>query len=295
MLNIFNLMKRKKSRSDDEASDKIKINKKAKIGLALGGGGTRGIGHIGALMAFEELGIKFDYIAGTSSGSIIGALYAFGKTPEEIKEIAKGIKKNELTRGSIPFLKPAKSERLENTLNKIFGDITVFSELKIPFCAVCTNLKTGKEVDFDYGNLSKVLSASCAVPAIFTPVIYEGMHLIDGGLRNNVPADIVKKMGANVVFAVDVNHLRGKGTDSLSTISILSQTIGIIMQSKIDQTMEDAELIFKPALETFSPLKFEYIDEMIKIGYDTVMANKAKIQKMLGLSPKKIDTYFTKE
>ena len=295
MFNIFNLMKRKKSKNDDEASDKIKINKKVKIGLALGGGGTRGIGHIGALMAFEELGIKFDYIAGTSSGSIIGALYAFGKTPEEIKEIAKGIKKNELTRGSIPFLKPAKSERLENTLNKIFGDITVFSELKIPFCAVCTNLKTGKEVDFDYGNLSKVLSASCAVPAIFTPVVYEGMHLVDGGLRNNVPADIVKKMGANVVFAVDVNHLRGKGTDSLSTISILSQTIGIIMQSKIDQTMEDAELIFKPALETFSPLKFEYIDEMIKIGYDTVMANKSKIQKMLGLSPKKIDAYFTKE
>ena len=82
------------------------------------------------------------------------------------------------------------------------------------------------------------------------------MHLVDGGLRNNVPADVVKKMGANVVFAIDVNHLRGKGTNSLSTVSILAQTIGIIMQSKVDDALDDAELIFKPALETFSPLKF---------------------------------------
>ena len=101
-------------------------------------------------------------------------------------------------------------------------------------------------------------------------------------------------MGANVVFAIDVNHLRGKGTDSLSTVSILSQTIGIIMQAKIDKAMECADMIFMPALETFSPLNFDSIDEMIKIGYDTVMANKTKIQKMLGLNPKKIDNYFTK-
>lgn len=286
---------KKKGDPLDTEEEKIKVNRKVKIGLALGGGGTRGIGHIGALMAFEELGIKFDYIAGTSSGSVIGALYAFGKTPEEIREIAKGMNKKFLTRGSIPFLKPIKSEKIENALNNIFGDLTVFSELKIPFCAVCTNLINGKEVDFDYGNLAKVLSASCAVPALFTPVVYEGMHLVDGGLRNNVPADVAKKMGANVVFAIDVNHLRGKGTESLSTVSILSQTIGIIMQSKVDEALDDAELIFKPALETFSPLKFEHVDEMIKIGYDTVMANKSKIQKMLGLNPKKIDNYFTKE
>ena len=157
------------------------------------------------------------------------------------------------------------------------------------------NLKTGKEVDFDYGNVAKVVSGSCAVPGIFSPVPYEGMHLIDGGLRNNVPADVVKDMGANVVFAIDVNHLRGSGTDSLSTISVLSSTIGIIMQSKIDKTMEVADLIFEPSLENFSPLKFEEIDKMIEIGYATVMDNKSKIIKMLGLNPKKIGKYFTKK
>ena len=273
----------------------LSIYRKTKLGLALGGGGCRGIGHIGALKAFEELGIKFDYIAGTSAGSIVSSLYAMGKTADEMIEIVKGIKKKDITRGSIPFLKPAKAERLEELLNKIYGDVMVFSEMKIPLSVVCTDLKSGKEVDFDYGNVAKVVSGSCAVPGVFTPVVYEGMHLIDGGLRNNVPVDVVKNMGANVVFAIDVNHLRGTGTDSLSTISVLSSTIGIMMQSKVDKTLEMADLIFEPSLETFSPLKLEGIDEMIQIGYDTVMANKEKIKKMLEINPKKIGKYFSKD
>ena len=285
---MFDFFKRKKT---DGAG--IEIHKKAKIGLALGGGGARGIGHIGAIRAFEELGVKFDYVAGTSAGSIIGALYAFGKNSKEMEEYAKGLRKKDVTRGSIPFIKPANTEKLEEQINKAFGDITVFSEMKVPFAAVCTDLKTGKEVDFDYGNVAKVVSGSCAVPGVFTPVVYEDMHLVDGGLRNNVPADVVKKMGANVVFAIDVNHLRGTGTSSLSTISVISSTIGIMMQAKVDQTMQCADLIFKPALEQFSPLKFENIDEMIKIGYDTVMANKDKIQKILGINPNKIGKFFT--
>lgn len=283
---MFNFFRKK--------TDGVQIHRKTKIGLALGGGGCRGIGHIGAIKAFEELGIEFDYVAGTSAGSIVGALYAFGKSSAEMEQIAKTLKKNEMTKGSIPFIKPAKTERLENLLNNIFGDITVFSEMKRPLSVVCTDLKTGKEIDFDYGNVSKVVSGSCAVPGIFTPVVYENMHLVDGGLRNNVPVDVVKRMGANVVFAIDVNHLRGTGTKSLSTISVLSSTIGIMMQSKIDKTLEMADLIFEPALETFSPLKLENIDEMIKIGYDTIMANKDKIIKMLELKPTKIGKYFTK-
>ncbi len=285
---MFGFFKKKKDES------KVEISRKTKLGLALGGGGCRGIGHIGALKAFEELGIKFDYVAGTSAGSIVGSLYALGKTADEMIEIVKNIKKKDITKGSIPFIKPAKSERLEEVLNRIYGDILVFSELKIPFSVVCTDLKTGKEVDFNYGNVAKVVSGSCAVPGVFTPVVHENKHLVDGGLRNNVPVDVVKKMGANVVFAIDVNHLRGTGTGSLSTLSVLTSTIGIMMQSKIDKTLEMADLIFEPSLETFSPLKLEDIDEMIQIGYDTVMANKQKIEKMLKLNPKKIGKYFTK-
>ncbi|MBQ8425997.1 MAG: patatin-like phospholipase family protein [Clostridia bacterium] len=289
-MDIFKIFKKNK----DEKTNSMQIHKKVKIGLALGGGGVRGVGHIGALMAFEELGIHFDYIAGTSAGSIVGALYAFGKSPKEMKELALTLRKKDITRGMIPFIKPANTARIENILNSVFGDVKVFSELKIPFKAVCTDLKTGKEVDFDYGNVAKVVSASCAVPGVFTPVVYDDMHLVDGGLRNNVPADVVKNMGANVVFAIDVNHLRGTGTKSLSTVSVLSSVIGIIMQSKIDKTMEVADLIFEPALENFSPLKFDDIEEIIQIGYETVMANKDKIAKMLGLNPKRIGKYFTK-
>ena len=167
MMSLF-----KGTRKNKTNNSEIQVNKKVKIGLALGGGGARGFGHIGALMAFEELGVHFDYIAGTSVGSIIGSLYAFGKTPEEIKELALDLKRKDIIRGMIPIVKPAKSSRIEELLNKVFGDVTVFSELKIPFKVVCTDLKTGKEVDFDYGNVAKVVSGSCAVPGIFTPVVY---------------------------------------------------------------------------------------------------------------------------
>lgn len=286
MFNFF----RKKTKDENI----VEVSRKTKLGLALGGGGCRGVGHIGAIKAFEELGIKFDYVAGTSAGSIVGSLYALGKTADEMIEIAKTLRKKDVTGGSIPFIKPAKSEKLEETLNKIYGDIMVFSELKVPLTVICTDLKTGKEADFDYGNVAKVVSGSCSVPGVFTPVVHEGMHLVDGGLRNNVPVDVVKKMGANVVFAIDVNHLRGTGTQSLSTVSVLSSTIGIMMQSKIDKTLEMADLIFEPSLETFSPLKLDGIDEMIQIGYDTVMANKDKIIKMLKLNPKRIGKYFSK-
>lgn len=289
---MFSFFKRKKDRANDE--QKIEISRKTKLGLALGGGGCRGIGHIGALKAFEELGVKFDYVAGTSAGSIVASLYALGKTPDEMIQIVKSLTKKDIAKGLIPFIKPAKSEKLEELLNRVYGDIMVFSETKIPLSVVCTDIKTGKEIDFDYGNMAKVISGSCAVPGIFTPVVHEGMHLVDGGVRNNVPVDVVRKMGANVVFAIDVNHLRGTGTDSLSTISVLSSTIGIMMQAKVDKTLEMADLIFEPSLEAFSPLKLDGIDEMIQIGYDTVMSNKDKVIKMLKINPKKIGKYFLK-
>ena len=265
-----------------------------RIGIIDVGGGFRGIGHIGVIKAFDELGIDFDYVAGTSVGSLVGSLYAFGKTGKEMEEMIKVMKKKDFMKGGIPFIKPIKADRIENLLNSVFGDITVFSELKKPFVAVCTDLKTGKEIDFDYGDVAKAVSASCAVPGLFYPVVYENLHLVDGGVRNNVPVDIVKKMGANVVFAVDVNHLRGSGTLSLSTTSVLSQVVGIMMQSKVDKTLELADLIFKPSLEEYSPLKLEDAEAIIEIGYNTVMKNKDKIFKMLSIHPKKIGKVFKK-
>ena len=272
----------------------IKKDKKIKLALVLGGGGCRGIGHIGVLKAFDELGVDFDFIVGTSVGSIIGSLYAYGKTGAEIEQIVLGLKKRDIMGGGIPFVKPIKTEKIEKLLNEVFGDVKVFSELKKPLTIVCTDLKTGKEIDFNYGDVAKVVSASCAVPGIFTPVKYDDMHLIDGGVRNNVPVDVAKKMGANVVFAVDVNHLRGTGTLSLSTTSVLSQTISIMMQAKVDKTLELADLIFKPSLEQFSPLKFDNLEEMIEIGYNTVINNKDTILKMLSVKPNKIGKIFTK-
>ena len=105
MVKLWTLIFFKKNKPLD---GKIQINKSAKIGIALGGGGARGFGHIGALKAFEELGVKFDYIAGTSVGSVVGGLYAFGKTADEIAELAKKMKKSDIIKNAIPFIKPSK-------------------------------------------------------------------------------------------------------------------------------------------------------------------------------------------
>ena len=117
---MFDFLKFKKNKDNN---NDMQVHKKVKIGLALGGGGARGMGHIGALMAFEELGIKFDYIAGTSAGSLVGALYAFGKSPIEIKELALSLKKKDVLSRMIPFIKPAKSSKIEDIINKELNSI----------------------------------------------------------------------------------------------------------------------------------------------------------------------------
>ncbi|MBQ9790137.1 MAG: patatin-like phospholipase family protein [Clostridia bacterium] len=261
-------------------------HKKVKLGVAFGGGGARGIAYIGVLKAFEELGVKIDYISGTSIGSIAGAVIAFGKDSAFLADAVKTIKMKEI-RNSKLIWKPSKAQNIENILLKFFGKDIMFSELQIPFKAVCTDIKSGKEVHIDAGSVAKAVSGSCAVPGVFTPVEYGDMNLVDGMLTNNVPADVVRNMGANIIFAIDLHESRGAGTESTKLFPVLSSSLGVLLQTNVDAKLKFADLVITPNLERFKATKLEEIDAMIDEGYKSVMDRKEEIIKILSKKPKK--------
>lgn len=265
--------------------DKITVHKKVKIGFAFGGGALRGIGYIGIIKAFEELGIKADYVAGTSVGSIFGALYAAGISSTQMLEEINKLKVKDI-RDSKVIWKPSKPENIEEVLKKVFQKDLMFSELNIPLAIVAVNIKEGEEVVIKSGSVAKASSGSCAVPGVFSPVVYEDMHLVDGGLQNNIPADVVREMGANVVIAIDVNKSRGKGTDSLKIMDVLKASLGIIMQANVENKLEDADVVLLPELDKFSASKLGEIEPMVQAGYDVVMNNKDKIIKAISSPPR---------
>lgn len=273
-MGFFDFFKRKKDKKQ-----KLKEKKNIKIGLALGGGGARGFAHIGALKAFEENGIDFDFVAGTSVGSLVGALYANGYTSEQMITIGKKISVKDIKTNKIMFM-PSSTEGIQNFVKKQMGDINV-EELKKPFCAVAVDIISGKEVNIKRGNLAKAVAGSCAVPGVFNYVDFEGFRLLDGGLLNTIPSDVVKGMGADFIVAVDCNPNRGYGTEGTKYIDILSASIRILMKSNAIKGRMYADVLIEPDTKRFKSTKFDGSDEMIKEGYEATIKLIPYIKEIL--------------
>ncbi len=174
-----------------------------KLGLALGSGGSRGVAHIGFLQALEEAGVKPQYICGCSMGSVVGAAYASGMSP---KEIWKAVEKLHF----LDLISPTRqkgglfsTKKMRGLLQKYVGDIT-FAQLKTPFRCVAVDMRSQSLVEFFEGSVLDAVVASSSIPAVFHPLIKDGMRLVDGGILERVPAPQVKNMGADVVVVVDV-------------------------------------------------------------------------------------------
>lgn len=259
-------------------------NKKVKIGLALGGGGARGIAHIGVLKAFEENGITFDYVSGTSAGSIVGAMYAFGKTADEMLQIAHSIKVKDIRRSK--FFMPSKTDGIQELIKDNLGDVDI-SSAKIPFSAVAVDLISSREIAFTRGNLAKIVSGSCAVPGVFVPVEYEDMHLSDGGLQNNIPSDVPRHFGCDYVVAVDVNSTRGYGTSSLKVLDVLLATIRIMTKSNCTKGYLNADIVVAPSMKEYKSTKIDEVDAMFAEGYQAGIEAVPKILELISKKPKK--------
>ena len=201
------------------------MKEKKKLGFALGAGGSRGVAHIGFLAAMEEAGIRPDYIAGCSMGSVVGAAYAAGVSTELMFKAVRKLRLLDLvapgTRGGLFDMRKARK-----LMEKYIGDIE-FSDLKIPFRCVAVDMITQEVVEFSEGKLLDAVIASSSIPSIFTPLERDGKRLIDGGILERVPFMQVKDMGADVVVAVDVLGQRSTKEKCPTTLGVLLEAIDI--------------------------------------------------------------------
>ncbi|MCM1043214.1 MAG: patatin-like phospholipase family protein [Corallococcus sp.] len=258
-----------------------KIRRKYKLGLALSGGGTRGFAHIGALRAFDENGLKFDCVAGTSVGSLMGAAYCLGIEEKALVDFCYSVKDKDIVTSRI-FKIGSPASNIEAVADKLFGGAT-FADVKIPFACVAVDLVSGNEVVLNKGSLAKACSASCAVPVVFTPVETNGMTLVDGGVLNNIPADVCRQMGAETVISVDLNHTRGEGTTSRKFREQLSATWRILTKSTAYKGIVNSDVIIEPELRIFKNTTISGIDEMIYEGYRAAVVKMPEIKELLGI------------
>lgn len=254
---------------------KIFFKKKPKIGLALGSGGAKGAALIGVIKAFEEEGMVFDFVSGTSIGSIVGALYSLSYKAEDMLRIFETYDLS----SRVNLLKMTLSkDSLENTLDSIFQDKT-FSDTYIPFRCVATEINTGEEVVMSKGTLSKALSASAAIPPVFKPVHRNGRKLIDGAFVNAVPCDVLKNLGANIVIGVTL-HDQKSNEGIKKYLDIFYRGNGVKKANRLKQ-IDCADFVLSPPLKSFTTSDVKNFYKMYEIGYLEAKNNMEQIKSIL--------------
>lgn len=285
-MGLFDYIKRKLKREPQpELSVSAKNRKRAKAGVAFGGGGTRGFAHIGVIRAFEENGISFDCVSGCSVGSIVAALYCCGLDSRQMERIASEIKYSDIKNSRLFFM-PSDSGNIEAVVRRAIGDVR-FEDLRSPLAVNATDLISGEEIVLREGDVAKAVSASCAVPGIFTPVETDGYRLVDGGLINPVPAELCRMQGAEVVVSVDIHSQRGEGTDSEKMLDVLKASFRIAMKSTAVKGILNSDLIVQPDCQRYDQTKLEHMREMIDEGYRAAMAKMDEIKLLLGYETEK--------
>ena len=244
------------------------LKKNKCLGLALGGGAVLGFAHIGVLKALEEAGLRPAAVAGTSAGSLFGALYCAGLSWQDILAASGKISWLDLVTPTVPVMGLLKAEGLEKTIGNLTGGKNI-EDLNIPFRAVATDLATGREVVMASGSAARAVRASCSIPGIFTPMEDEGRLLADGGLVNNIPADVVRELGASYVIAVDVvSAADGRKPANIGEVIFRSMTILIAGTNPIG--LRQADLIVRPDLAGFSPHDMGKKQKIVEAGEEAM-------------------------
>jgi NTE family protein len=269
---------------------------KRKIGLALSGGAARGLAHIGVLRVLREEGIPIDMVAGTSAGAVMGAVYASGQDIERMVEHAldAGWKRlAPLIDPSIPKTGFIKGRKITRLLSSYVGGNIRFSDLKIPFACVATDIDTGEEVVIKSGLVLEALRATISIPGIFTVVKREGRNLVDGGLTTPVPVHVVRQMGADFIIAVNVNPDISNRTGGVSRkrieahkepniFQVMMQSIYITTYSLARNNLIDADIVIEPDLSNIGAGDFQKAGELISQGQQAARAAMPEIRRKLG-------------
>lgn len=268
------------------------FKKRKKIGLALGSGGVRGFAHIGVIEVLKENNIPIDYIAGTSIGAWVGANYALFQDLEKLKDMTIGNRKEKLAcfwdlgvNGGL-----VKGNKIKNLLTKWLNGAK-FSDTKIPFRAVTTDLITGKPTVFSSGPLVDAVQASMAIPSMFKPILHKEKILVDGGICNPVPADIVRKMGADIVIAVNLDNFQKnpwfQKNDTASITKVSGRSLDIMRHYLAEQSCKEADIVIEPrAIKSEAEIWKNYFwdgkgEEVVEAGRSETKAMIKKIKKMI--------------
>jgi NTE family protein len=278
------------------------------VGLVLQGGGALGLAHVGVITWMEEHHIPIDYIAGTSMGGLVGGVYATGHNAAEMRQIVNGIPWDQVMAGQTPFDDLAfrrkedaraypnslefglrkgvqfpegfnSGQQVSLVLDKIalpYSEIKSFNDLPTPFACVATDLVTERPKVFRSGSLSLALRSTMSLPGIFTPVRTKDAIYADGGLLNNIPVNVAKEMGADLTVAIHLAEAPMKPDASLSTFSVLGQSLSVMISANELQNMENADILVSVPVQKWGALSFDDADAIIKAGYDAAAA-KSKV------------------
>lgn len=249
------------------------------IAIALGGGGAKGFAHIGVIKVLESHGIKAKIVTGTSAGSFVGSLYASGKTPYQLQEIALKLEESDIRDLTVSRQGFVVGQKLQDYVNKNLAN-TPIEKFPKRFAAVATELSTGKRVDFIRGNAGQAVRASCSIPNVFIPTTIGGKQYVDGGLVSPIPVETAKSMGADIVIAVDISA-RPKSDKGMSVFGLLDQTINIMGQQSINYELNLANVVIKPEVGHLGVLDLEARHESILAGERAAQAQIPKLKQVL--------------
>ena len=263
-----------------------------KVGLVLGSGAARGLAHIGVLEVLEREGIPIDMIAGTSAGALVGALYAQGKDVSLIKNLALDLSLKRLASLVDPALPRTGfigGSKIKNWLGLVIGGDIEFSDLRIPFACVATDINSGEEVVIKQGLVVEAIRASISIPGIFTVVKWKGRYLVDGSLVNPVPVNVVRGMGADFVIAINVipdmserAHHVGKGEAKEPNIfRVIMQSLHIATYSLVRSGLEGADIVIEPRMTHIGYGDFPQARECIAPGELATQDSILEIKRQL--------------
>lgn len=265
-----------------------------KVGLALGGGFARGIAHIGVLQALLEQQIPVDLVAGTSAGSLVGAMFCAGIDPWSMERLVAQMNWRALVRLRLRRDGLLDAEGLERFVVGQVGDLE-FRDLHLPFTAVATDLSTGHPVLLDSGRLSIALRASCAFPGIFLPVRVGRQILVDGGLTHPVPAAVARQMGADLVIGVELNRPRPNIKPPRNLLHIMWYSLALVQRPHIEKALTEADLVIRPDLNDFSLMELERVDELVTAGREAAEAVIPAILARLRMDQPRQEGRLTRE
>ncbi len=309
--------------NSSQANTEANPPQRKKVAVVLSGGGAKGMAHVGVLKVLEKAGIPIDMITGTSMGSIVGGLYSVGYNATSLDSLVKVLDwsyiitdKEDLTKQTyldrkkqntyllstgLTFGKRKrnpnaggiiKGKNLSELFQKLFvgytDSLNFNKDLKIPFACVATNIINNSEVVFHHGQLPQAIRASMAIPAVFSPVRIDDMVLVDGGMKDNYPADVAREMGADIIIGVTLNGKPKTPDDITGTMSVISQIIDMNFSNKMEENIAITDLYMNVDPRQFSTASFtpEAADSLVRYGEEEAMKHWDEIialKKRIGI------------